>query len=375
VRSRVLVFAGVAALAGLAVVWFLSSYERVPYRERVGPSSEARLRPFLAAERFAERMGLDAGEIRALPELDTLTPGGALLMPAQRQALEPRRLNQILAWVDRGGHLIVEAEFIGVSDPLLDLLAVRRSAVERGAAAAKPLLVELGEGRQLALSLPAGMALQRESGTTLLHAGAADAPQLIAYRRGNGFVTVSASLQFLNNRLIGENDHAELFWHLLNLNRATPSLQVLNHPQRLSLWGFLRERAAGVLFASIALLALWLWRIAPRFGPVAPDAPLARRRLLDHLRASGRYYWARGLRAELTAAARDAALRRLARAQPDFTSASDTEKVLRFASLTGISHEEASWFLTTSGTLSGADFIKLARDAQRTHAALEKGKK
>ena len=131
-NNRVLAFAGVAALAALAAIWFLSNYEQVAYRERVGPSNEARLRPYLAAERFAERMGLDAGEIRALPDLEKLTPGGALILPAHRQALEARRLNQILLWVERGGHLIVEAELVGVADPMLDRLAIERGRLEIG---------------------------------------------------------------------------------------------------------------------------------------------------------------------------------------------------------------------------------------------------
>jgi hypothetical protein len=373
-RNRILVIGGLGLLAALGVLWFLSNYERVPYKERVGPSNEVRLRQFLAAERFAARMGVPASEIRSLPQLDSLTPGGALLMPARRQALEPRRLGQILAWVDRGGHLIVEAEFAGVSDPLLELLAVRRSNIE--GASDKPLLIDVGDGRRLAVSLPTRMGLQpQQAGAVLLRAGPADAPQLVSYRRGSGFVTVATSLQFARNRLIGENDHAEFLWQLLNLNRATPTLQVYHRPERLSLNGFLREHAPEALGACLALLLLWLWRIAPRFGPVAPDAPPARRRLLDHLRASGRYYWAKGLRAALVVATRDAALRRLARSQPDFADAPPAEKISRLASLTGISEEEARRFLAAGGPMRGADFIKLARDAQRTHAALEKGKK
>jgi len=373
-RTRILVIGGLCLLAAVGATWFYLNFERVPYRERVGPSSEVRLRPYLAAQRFAERMDVRASEVRSLPELDSLTPGGALLMPARRQALESRRLSQILAWVDRGGHLIVEAEFAGVSDPLLELLAVRRSAIEPGAN--KPLLIDVGDGRRLAVSLPLRMGLQpQQAGERLLHAGPADAPQLVSYRRKSGFVTVAASLQFAQNRLIGENDHAEFLWHLLNLNRATPTLQVFNSPQRLSLWGFLKEYAAEAVGAGSVLLLLWLWRIAPRFGPVAPDAPPARRRLLDHLRASGRYYWASGLRNRLVVATRDAALRRVARAQPDFAVAPQTEKVSRLALLMGISPEEASRFLSAAGPMRGADFIKLARLAQRAHAALEKGKK
>jgi len=371
-KGRGLAVAGLCALAGLGALWFRANYERAPYREHVGPSSEARLRPYLAAERFAVRMGLAASEIRALPQLDALAPGGALILPARRQSLEPRRLTQLLAWVDRGGHLIVEAELLGVSDPLLDLLGVSRSrAEEKGA---RLLMVEGGD-RAFKVWIPANSSLRSSRPRALLfHAGPADTARLLSFRRGNGFVTVATSTAFLQNAWIGNEDHAEFLWQLLNLNRATPSLQVLNRPERLSLWGFLEEHAAEALAASIALLVLWLWRIAPRFGPVAPDAPPARRRLLDHLRASGRYYWAKGLRAELVRAARDAALRRLARSQPDFAGAPEAERAARLASLAGLERDEAAEFLRAQGEPRGADFIRLMHYAQRTHAALEKGK-
>jgi hypothetical protein len=372
-RTRLLVIGGLFLLAALGAAWFYSNYERVPYKERVGPSSEVRLRQFLAAQRFAGRMGMPANEIRSLPELEKLTPGGVLLMPARRQALEPRRLRDIAAWVERGGHLVAEAEFLGVSDPLFDLLGVRREAFQ-GEVTGKPLVVEV-DGSKLAVSLASRMVLQAPDGARIeMRAGPAEAARLVSYHRGKGMVTAVTSLQFARNNQIGANDHAELLWQLVDLNDA-PTMQVYHRPERLSLTGFLRERAPEAAAACLALLALWLWRIAPRFGPVAPDAPPARRRLLDHLRASGRYYWAKGLRAELVIAARDAALRRLARAQPDFAVAPQSEKVSRLASLTGISHEEASRFLSAGGAMRGADFIKLARDAQSVHVALEKGKK
>jgi hypothetical protein len=131
-----------------------------------------------------------------------------------------------------------------------------------------------------------------------------------------------------------------------------------------------------VLVATFLLLGCWLWRIVPRFGPVPADPPPARRRLLDHLRASGRYLWTEGLRGQLAAAAREAALRRLARAQPDFAAASGSEKAARLAALASIPLEEAQRFLAAGGAaaqMRGADFIHLAAVAQRVHFALEKG--
>src|SRR5207249_1928720 len=113
--SRWVVSFAVLGLLAAGAVWFLSAYERVPAREWVGPSGEARRNPYPAAERLAARMGLAARELRALPELDGLSAGSALLVPSRRQALDPRRMRAIVDWVEAGGHLIAEPELIGVA--------------------------------------------------------------------------------------------------------------------------------------------------------------------------------------------------------------------------------------------------------------------
>jgi hypothetical protein len=367
VKGRILLLLGAVTLAGLAVIWWRAHFERVPVKEWVGASGEARVRQFLAAERFAGRMGWKATEARSLPALDALPARGALILPSRRQALTDERLNELVRWAERGGHLIAEAEFMGVSDPLLDMLDVQRQS----APPVKPLVVEVPEtGRRLTVAMPSGMKLIAAEGDVRLRAG----EQLVSFPRGRGMVTVAATLNFARNRAIGENDHAEMLWHLLSL---TPGRELVVYwsPMRLSLWGFLKDNAAPALAAAAAAFALWLWSIVPRFGPVAPDAPPGRRRLLDHLRASGRYYWTQGLRSRLVVAARDAALRRIARAQPDFAFASQAERAARLSSLTGISKEEAARFMSAAGAMRGADFIRIAQHAQRVHSALEKGAK
>ncbi len=371
-KGRLIVGAGVALLVALAVIWFRTNFERVQVKEWVGASGEARLRHFLAAERFAQRMGWGAAELRSLPELDTLPPSGVLLLPNRRQSLPPGKAAQIVRWVEGGGHLFAEAEFSGVKDPLLDLLGVGRA---EGTPALKPLQVELPQGgRALNVALQGSMRLVMPAGELRLRAGAPDNLKLASFQRQRGVVTVAASLNFARNRNIGANDHAELLWHLLSVTPGR-DLKVFWAPARLSLWEFLKENAAPALAASLLLLALWLWSIMPRFGPVAPDALPGRRRLLDHLRASGRYYWTRGLRARLVVAARDAALRRIARVQPDFAVAPEAERAVRLSSLMQSSKEEAARFMHAGGAMRGADFIKLAQHAQRVHSALEKGSK
>ncbi|HEU4352855.1 MAG TPA: DUF4350 domain-containing protein [Burkholderiales bacterium] len=366
-KARLVVALGMAALAGLTLAWWRANFELVPVKEWVGASGEARVRQFLAAERFAERMGWKATEARSLPALDALPARSVLILPSRRQALTEERLTDLVRWAERGGHLIAEAELLGVQDPLLDLLGVGR----QNAPTVKPLVVELpGTDRRLTVAMLSGMKLVASGADVRLRAG----EQLVSFARGGGMVSVAATLEFARNRSIGDHDHAEMLWRLLEL---TPGRELVVYwsPMRLSLWGFLTENAAPALAAAALLLALWLWSIGPRFGPVAPDAPPGRRRLLDHLRASGRYYWNQGLRSRLVAAARDAALRRIARAQPDFAAAPEAERITRLASVAGISREDAMRFISAAGAMRGADFIRLAHHAQRVHSALEKGAK
>jgi hypothetical protein len=361
--------AGIAALAALALVWFFSAYERVPAKEWVGPSGEARRNPFLAAERLAQRMGLASRQLRALPELDRLPAGAVLLLPNQRQAIDPRRIRELVSWAEAGGHLIAEAELPGVPDALYERLSVQRRP---GARLPKPLAVEMPGAGRLQVSLHDAAALQLPAEPLLARAAIRESVKLAAFQRGKGVVTVTTSLQFARNSLIGEHDNAEFLWELLGLTPAA-ELHVYLRPERLSLWGFLKEHAAPVLAAGAVLAALWLWHVGPRFGPVAPDAPPGRRRLLDHLRASGRYYWARGLRPRLVGAARDAALRRVARAHPDFATGSPTQRAARLAALVGMPASEAERFMREAETVSGVEFIHLMHTAQRVHRALEKG--
>ena len=365
-KARHLIGAALVLAVGAGGYWLYDGFERVPAKEWVAPSGEARLNPFLAAQRLAVRMGIRSRELRSLPQLDAQTPDGVLLMPNHRQALDAARIGRLLAWVGAGGHLIVEAEFPGVSDPLLDALGVAR---ETGKVLDKPLAIEV-QGRKLAVSFVDAMALKPEAGAPRLRGG----DKLYSFERGKGFVTVATSLHFARNGLIGEHDNAVFFWTLATLTPAA-ELRVYFRPERLSLWDFLAQNALPALVAAGLLLFAWLWHIAPRFGPVPPDLPPARRRLLDHLRASGRYFWANGLRNRLVVAARDAALWRLARAQPDFAVAAQAEKISRLSSLVKISKEEAAKFLGAGGNMRGADFIRVTQHAQRIHSALEKGDK
>ena len=101
--------------------------------------------------------------MRSLPELDTLPAQAVLLIPHRRQQLPQPRIAELLKWVDNGGHLIVEAESLGVADPLLDQLGVRRS--RSGEATPKPFVLELPESdRKLTVYFQNAMKLEPPRG-------------------------------------------------------------------------------------------------------------------------------------------------------------------------------------------------------------------
>jgi hypothetical protein len=293
-----------------------------------------------------------------------------MILPRHRRSVDEHAA-KLERWVVAGGHLIVEAERAGTADPVLAGFGVRLDA--RGPDS-HPLKLEVtGSERKLAFMTLGPGRVVAERGAPRFRVGAPGAERVLSLAHGKGLVTVAVELEFARNPFIGTHDHAEVLWRMLSLKPAG-ELLVFHHPQRLSLWDFLLEHAAGALGVAALLLALWLWRIAPRYGTLLPDPPPVRRRLLDHLRASGRYLWARGLGATLAAAAREAALRRVARAYPDFAAATPAERAARLAALAGLQAADAAGLLAPGeGAPSGAELIRLVHSAQRVHVALERG--
>jgi len=372
-RRAVLIGAGI--VAALALAWFATRLERVPETEQVGYTGEARRNPYLAALRLARRMGLAARELKAAPDLDRLPGAAVLLLPNRRQALTPTQRTRLMSWVQGGGHLILEAEDVPVSDPYTDALGVRRASAERVADKRGPVTlphaatpVELSDtalGTRTRLVAPdTGVRARVETAWGL---------QLLQIEHGRGLVTVAADLAFAENRQIGVADHAEFLWQLARSLPATRELLVFSRIERLSLWQWLTGHAWAVLISGAALLVLWLWRIGPRFGPVAADPPPARRRLLDHLRASGRFHWTNRGRDRLAEAAREACLARLSRAHPGFASLPPGERAARLAAYAGIPEAEAARLLTPRPVGRGAEFIALMRALQQVHARLDHG--
>ncbi len=366
--------AAVAAVVGLGTIWFLLNFEQVPVREWVGMSGEARRNPYLALERLTERMGMPAHEVRSLAALGQLPPQGVLLLPQPRGELARRERARLLEWAASGGHLVIEAEPTRTPDPLLDGLGVKRKAVRTKGPRKPAEIAWPGAARPLRADLPPWQVL--EARAPRIAEGNAGGAMVLQLAHGKGLVTVINDFAFLQNRGIGTHDHAELGWRIVGASAPAASvLLIFNNPERLSLTSWLRENALAVLAAAAALLVLWLWRIAPRFGPIAPDPERARRSLLDHLRASGRFLWNAGQRTQLAESAREAALRRVSRAHPDFASLTAAERAARLANSFGLAPEDAKRLLAPQTPRTIPEFVRGIRVLQIVHERLARGRR
>jgi len=359
-----------AALVLGGAWWFFTNFERVPTKEWVGYQGEARRNAFLAAERLLARMGVSVRHVKTPGGLRELPPSGTLILPDRRDSIAPDERRRLLAWVEAGGHLIVEDEDHRRPDPILDALAVKRKPTQNPGSEAfleirlphAPAPMKVRMHALQSLEAPqARFSVQGKAATHLVH-----------FARGRGQVTVLNDLAFMRNGVVGTNDHAEFLWQLVRFQPDTAAVFVFDNPQKLSLAGWLADHAWPALAAAAGVLALWLWHIAPRFGPLAPDPEPVRRRLLDHLRASGRFQWSTGGAATLAESAREAALRRVARAQADFAGLSGREREERLSQRFGLTAEEARRVLRPAQNLAIHEFVTGMRVFQRIHERLSR---
>ncbi|MFZ2266377.1 MAG: DUF4350 domain-containing protein [Azonexus sp.] len=371
--TRRIVWGGVLALVFTVLIglWLATRLEQVEVDHWTPPGPAARHDPFLAMTRFLDGMGrpLRAGDGEGL---DTLPPGGVMLLDAQRRSqLTPARTQGLLDWVKRGGYLIVAAEAPGVKDPLLEFFQVNcgcsaspdeSEPVAEGPAEGQaenqaedpvdsPVVPAIKAPRRpdsVSVSVPgAARPLQVDFAYRQLEtgasepewaAGAADYPaQILHFRHGTGHVTVLASLtQLFDNKHIGHHDHAELLWTLLETYQPDHGRPVtlLTRLGRITLFEWLTRTALPATLSAAALLVLWLWSVIPRFGRTLPAVAPARRELREHLAAIGRYVWRVGGLDHWLETARESCRERLALRHPGLLALAPAEQAQALAELT-----------------------------------------
>lgn len=273
----------------------LTGCQRATVEREIGYTGKARMDPWLAAERFVERM-----DHPVRPVISWTEPQAAdavWVIPAS--VLGNRSFTRSMErWTEDGGHLILLVEDADEetddwaedhSPPVLEqefLAMMHRDGFDfNPAATAKTDTI----AEEIRFDDRAFKVTARSRATVAVAGGK---PGVFASRiRGAGRVTVVTDGAIFRNRWIGNNDHAALLDALIETTDYKGTVGFMRGAG-LSLWTLLRQLLGPVMLAFGLWALLWLWKNLARFGPLeAAAAPPVTRGYEHHLDALGHFQW------------------------------------------------------------------------------------
>ncbi|WP_411833756.1 DUF4350 domain-containing protein [Pseudoxanthomonas mexicana] len=336
-RLRIgLIVAALAIMAAIAVFWFLRNHERVEQTLYLPARGEAGYNPLYALRQALRVDGVEAVSRQRLDlDAQALAPADTLLIFQDPGALRPHEIERLLAWVERGGHLLV-----------------RTPPPRRGRDAAPPpeLLLRLGvetmpdsatcedfqvEGQEHHVEFCDGQRFRlRDVEPELIWGNLRDGHVHARLVHGQGRVDVLADFDFLVNEkphgrfaLIADPTrppegglrdvpHQALARQALAPNYGRGTIHLVYAARMPSLLQRVLGEGWPVWLPLLLALLAWLWARMQRFGPLLPSPAAERRSLLEHVRASGEHLFRYRRGALLHAAVRQAFLARLRRRDP-----------------------------------------------------------
>lgn len=382
-----------AALIGLGVALFFALFEKVSEEVDTPQDPLVRQNPFRAAEILLERMGLEVESFASPRDLDgELAEGATLLLPTARQTLSPERSRELVAWVERGGHLIVVTPDRR-ADPILDPLGLHqvfdpgiesriwpeeerepepeepdddtsenaplevsdppraRPALEKKKHPKGPPVATVDlPGRSASLRAQFDPRFSWNDSEKRAHFAISDeaGTHLVQLKLGEGQITALTDSGFLSNEGLWDEkeifhyggianfDHAELVYRLATSGDRHGPVYVVWKEDWPGLLTLLLEHAWQTVVSGALLLGAWVWLRSRRVGPTLADRPTDRRQLMEHVDAVGRFDWRNDSGRSLLASAREALLERVKARYPTWSVLGRVELAQRLAELAGL---------------------------------------
>lgn len=351
----------VITLIGMMIL-FYSSYWIYTHLEKHCEVVETGLRgaaadnPLLAAQRLLERMGSEVITKKSVIDINQLESQDTLILWGTDGLFTATQTQQLLEWVEAGGHLIIASNTVyeprNSANPLLQALKIYRLEDTLEYLPSDQVIpatlftwetdfikVAFDPHYRLEYTEDPAIEIFDDYGTHLL-----------LYYYGTGMISILSDMQFIRNQAIGNYDHAQFLWLLVHFERLAQRVWLLRFPHfegiarttdsMPSLGQLVWSKWWTVVISTSILLLFWLWYTLFRFGPLLPEPIGARRRLLEHIEASGHFLWRYRQTEFLLRGARQAVLKRLEAVHPDWIRLSPSELSQRLAPLSKLSAEE-----------------------------------
>jgi hypothetical protein len=398
-RRRPLLYVVALAVPALGLLAIYLFGRATPYQEEVkrGPAPQVTANPYLAAEHFLRQRGLQvrrADGLEILPDLPSA--GQTLLLLGERNRVTPRQSERLLQWAANGGHLLLVAERLydqdkGESgDLLLDRLGIQQfqsddlqdtgedatpgrihAGVEPAPADAYPALTKLyleNEDAPAYIGFDTDFHLFDSQNRAQAWANSAAATHLLQLQYGDGLISVVTDAWIWQNQHIGDYDNAWLLWYLTQDSAVT----LLYRADRDNLASLLGAYFPEALVALALLLALGLWHLGQRSGPLQPLATPARRQLREHLRGSADCLLRHGGQRSLLQGLQQDIQRRARRRHPGFERLGVAEQWQILGRLSRLPPGQVSQAMRPlpEQRLSAADFTRQVAHLQTLRNAL-----
>ena len=366
VRLRwLLIVLGLLVICVPLAILFLRTHERVTHTEHLPPQGEA---SYNALYVLGQALRADGITVQSRPRLDLtrmpLEPGDTVVLLQDSGEVPAPAATELMAWVAKGGHLIVRTPPIGKDStgngPLLDALGVDSDGYEsycqRFHVRDDPQHVEFCNGRRFSAEPPAGITLERGWGddydlvfARLRHGqGRIDVLADMAFMQGKGRPNPTVPPNAANAFVDGLHDkaHRDLTRYVLSPNYGKGTMWLVYASRPPSLWNRVFYLGWPVWAPLLLALLGWLWQRAQRLGSELPSPAAERRSLLEHIRASGEHLLRFGKAPLLYDAVRRAFLARLRRRSPTAAALTGEAQVHAIAAVLQWSHERVRTALT-----------------------------
>ncbi|RDH84003.1 MAG: hypothetical protein DIZ80_07665 [endosymbiont of Galathealinum brachiosum] len=364
-------------------------YTKLEYRiveEDKGYQGEAKTNAYLAAEFFLLRMGQKAEKIKLFSSKQTrLNINDTLLIPSVRLAFDTRRSEEMLEWVERGGHLIITGQpdtenESSRRDHILEKLGLyleRQSLNEDSTQDDEPVDIAISDEDDFwHIDFDDYLVVSSTSefdSEIIWSIEDEDRVHAIQVKVGNGRLTLLSDMRIFRNEYIVEYDHAAFLFSLTNDQLFSGEAGIFYYSlyeDQMSLMQWLWENAKPLVLSLFALGVIVLWMLIPRFGPLINIHQPVRRQFLNHLTASGNYHWREGHYYQLISEVRKQLSLQVKLKYPEWSDLSKQSQVLHFTEISKLESAsiEKALFDTEIETVN--DFINKIKILEKLRKSL-----
>lgn len=331
------VFIVVVAVLAIGTWWFLATFKYVRSERELPATGEARYNPLYALKLSLRELGqkVDTHARLDIPTLK-LQANDMLVLYAPPNGLSNQQLDDLLAWVEAGGQIVVAApspSLITEGDSIYTKLGIYPAGIEDDCLDYTPATTAQKKPEYLC-----GNRFFTEE-LDWFDWLVGDEEQGYSLGRmywGEGSITIASSLRFMSNQQLKLDGPRELTYQMLAGTMGKGEFHLIYSADMSPLWLLILKYGWTLLAPLLLLLVAWLVYRSQRFGPLQSSPNQDRRALLEHINATGEYMFHRQLSHELHLAVLALFNSKLRRRDPMTAALTGEVQIAALAERTGI---------------------------------------